>query len=118
MAPFILCAFEPRYTHSYLYGAVIAAYALAKARATCERPPQQQRLSAPQQQVAEHYDAPIYAMTRRVVSGHTLKHLLAAAATAIFYVQAPRLLLCCCCCYCCATAAAAAVVLLLLLCSP
>ena len=44
------------------YGGMLAWYVLAK--------------------VAEALDRPIYRLTRKLVSGHTLKHLLAAAATA------------------------------------
>jgi hypothetical protein len=55
----IVMKFRSRYTHSrYIFG-VLAIYAAAKA--------------------AELLDAPIYAIGK-VVSGHTLKHLLAAAA--------------------------------------
>lgn len=51
--------FPPRYTRSYDLGLVVGFYALAKA--------------------LEFFDKPIFAALR-VVSGHTLKHLAAAAA--------------------------------------
>ncbi|MGD0097252.1 MAG: hypothetical protein ABSB60_12210 [Terracidiphilus sp.] len=51
--------FPPRYTRSRDVGFVVAFYALAKA--------------------LEYFDKPIFAALR-VVSGHTLKHLAAAAA--------------------------------------
>ncbi len=58
--PFILGLFPGRYTHrSYLlYGLLF--YALAK--------------------VAEYYDKETYALTSLFVSGHSVKHLLAAMA--------------------------------------
>jgi len=51
--------FPPRYSRSYYLGLVVGFYALAK--------------------VLEFFDKPIFAALR-VVSGHTLKHLAAAAA--------------------------------------
>jgi hypothetical protein len=51
--------FPPRYTRSYDLGLVVGFYALAK--------------------TLEYFDKPIFAALR-VVSGHTLKHLAAAAA--------------------------------------
>lgn len=51
--------FPPRYTRSFDLGLVVGFYALAKA--------------------LEFYDKPIFA-AQRMVSGHTLKHLAAAAA--------------------------------------
>jgi len=58
--PYLVAAFAGRYTlrHYLLYG--VALYALAK--------------------VAELFDHEIYAATGSLISGHSLKHLLAAAA--------------------------------------
>lgn len=67
VAPFLLLAFEPKYTHNECYLVGLLFYALAKA--------------------TEKYDAEIYRATRRTMSGHTMKHLLAAGATICFYVQ-------------------------------
>ncbi|HXF66069.1 MAG TPA: ceramidase domain-containing protein [Burkholderiales bacterium] len=57
---FLLAAYPGRYSHRHylLYGA--GFYAVAK--------------------IAEHYDHGIYALTGTAISGHSLKHLLAAAA--------------------------------------
>lgn len=57
--PLLLFLYRPRYSHGWLYGVVLGLYALAKG--------------------AEVTDAGILRMTGWV-SGHTLKHLLAAAA--------------------------------------
>lgn len=56
----MLTLLPPRYTRSRDYLGAFAIYGLAK--------------------VAEHFDAAIFAATRELVSGHTLKHLLAAMA--------------------------------------
>ena len=58
--PFVLADFPPRYTHrsALLYG--LGLYVLAK--------------------FAEAWDRQIFALTGNLVSGHTLKHLLAAGA--------------------------------------
>jgi hypothetical protein len=57
--PLALGVFRARYTHRRWYWAVFACYALAK--------------------VAEVLDFQIFRMTGTLVSGHTLKHLVAAA---------------------------------------
>ena len=67
LAPFLLATFEPRYSHSWLYLGVLACYAAAKA--------------------TEANDARIFVATGRRLSGHSLKHLLAAAATGVYYIQ-------------------------------
>jgi len=67
LAPFLLVLFEPRYSHNAGYGLVLLLYAAAKA--------------------TESGDAAIYRATGKVVSGHTLKHLLAAAATVVYWAQ-------------------------------
>ena len=56
----IIALFPPRYTRGADFFTAVALYALAKA--------------------AEHFDRQIFAATSQVVSGHTLKHLLAALA--------------------------------------
>lgn len=68
--PYVLAAFPGRYTHRryLLYG--VAFYALAK--------------------VAEYYDREIYALTSNALSGHSLKHLLAAAAPFCVYLMLRR----------------------------
>jgi hypothetical protein len=59
--PYVITAFPGRYTHRHylLYGT--GFYALAK--------------------VAEYFDYGVYALSSGIISGHTLKHLLAAVAT-------------------------------------
>jgi hypothetical protein len=68
--PFILAMFPGRYTHRIylLYG--LAFYALAK--------------------VAEYYDRETYALTSLFVSGHSVKHLLAAMAPLFLYLMLRR----------------------------
>ncbi len=66
----IACAvglFEGKYTHRYflVYGLVL--YALAK--------------------VAELFDAQVYRLTRELLSGHSLKHLLAGAGVYLLYLM-------------------------------
>jgi len=68
--PFILAMFKGRYSHRHylLYG--LAFYALAK--------------------VAEYYDKETYALTSMFVSGHSVKHLLAAMAPLFLYLMLRR----------------------------
>ena len=68
--PFVLAAFPARYTHrsDLLYG--LGLYILAK--------------------VAEVWDREIFALTANVMSGHTLKHLLAAGAVLMILVMLKR----------------------------
>jgi hypothetical protein len=64
---FVLIAFPARYTHrGYLVWGLVF-YGLAK--------------------VAEFADAAIYSATGHVISGHSLKHLLAALAPYFVYVM-------------------------------
>jgi Ceramidase len=65
--PFVIAAFPGRYTHRHylIYG--VACYALAKA--------------------AEFYDYGFYALSGNAISGHTLKHVLAAAAPLCVYLM-------------------------------
>jgi hypothetical protein len=67
---FTLSAFPARYTHRayLLYG--FACYALAK--------------------VAEFADADVYGLTSGIVSGHSIKHVLAAGAPFCVYLMLSR----------------------------
>jgi hypothetical protein len=67
---FMIAAYPGRFTHRpyLLYGA--GFYALAK--------------------IAEHYDHGIYALTATAISGHSLKHLLAALAPLCVYLMLRR----------------------------
>jgi hypothetical protein len=68
--PFILAMFPARYTHRLylLYG--LAFYALAK--------------------VAEYYDRETFGLTSQFISGHSVKHLLAAMAPLCLYLMLRR----------------------------
>ncbi len=68
--PFMLALFPGRYTQRIylLYG--LAVYVLAK--------------------VAEYYDRETYALTAQIVSGHAVKHLLAAMAPLFLYLMLLR----------------------------
>lgn len=68
--PYIIAVFPGRFTrrHYLLYG--VGCYALAK--------------------VAEYYDHGIYSLTSAMLSGHSLKHLLAAAAAFCVYLMLRR----------------------------
>lgn len=68
--PFVLAVFPARYTHRryLLYG--LACYALAK--------------------VAEHYDYGFYALTSSILSGHSLKHMVAAGAALFIHLMLRR----------------------------
>ena len=57
--PVVMVLFRSRYTHAWLLLVSLGWYVLAK--------------------VTEYYDVPIFELTRQVVSGHSLKHVLAAA---------------------------------------
>lgn len=70
----LLITFYPsRYTHGYLLGIALAAYALAK--------------------VTEYYDADLMQGLDNLLSGHAIKHLLAAAGcySLLLYLQRRRL---------------------------
>lgn len=72
LSPFLalvytLIAFPARFTHRGLLAAGAGCYGLAK--------------------VAEFADAALYTATSETISGHTLKHLLAAAATFCVYLM-------------------------------
>jgi len=73
--PFVLAAYPGKYTHSHylIYG--LAFYLLAK--------------------VAEFYDREVMTVTSQWLSGHSLKHLLAACAPLVVYymlrVRTPRI---------------------------
>jgi hypothetical protein len=68
--PYMIAVFPGRYTHRHylLYG--VGLYALAK--------------------VAEYYDHGIYALVSSAMSGHSLKHLVAAAAPFCVYLMLRR----------------------------
>jgi len=68
--PFVIALFPGRFTHRHylLYG--VGIYALAKA--------------------AEYYDREIFALTSSVLSGHSLKHLLAAFGVYCVYQMLRR----------------------------
>lgn len=68
--PLVIALYPGRYTHRHylIYG--VACYALAK--------------------VAEHFDSGIYELTARAISGHSLKHLLAALAPFCVYLMLRR----------------------------
>lgn len=68
--PFLIVFFPGRYTyrHYLLYG--VGFYALAK--------------------LAEYYDGEFFALTSRALSGHSLKHLLAAVAPLCIYFMLRR----------------------------
>jgi hypothetical protein len=68
--PYVIAAFPGRYTHRHylLYG--VGFYALAK--------------------VAEYFDHCVYALTAGIISGHSLKHLLAAVATVCVLLMLAR----------------------------
>ena len=75
LAPFlaivvVLFAFPGRYTHRAYLLLGLALYALAK--------------------ISEAYDGEIYSLTARSLSGHTLKHLLAAGAVLVVYLMLLR----------------------------
>ena len=64
---FIVLAFPGRYTHRWYLILGVVFYTLSK--------------------LAEHFDAAIYAATGEVISGHSLKHLLAAGAPYCVYLM-------------------------------
>jgi hypothetical protein len=68
--PFVLATFPGRYTHRHylLYG--LACYALAK--------------------VAEYYDNGFYSLTSSILSGHSLKHMVAAVAPFFIFLMLRR----------------------------
>ena len=67
---FVLAAWRGRYTHRACLAGGLLAYALAKG--------------------AEFHDREIYALTCQVMSGHTLKHLLAALGIGFIYLMLSR----------------------------
>jgi hypothetical protein len=66
----LVALFRPRNTHQWLLLLALGLYALAK--------------------VAEIYDGEVFASTRQSVSGHTLKHLLAASSCLAVLVMLRR----------------------------
>ena len=65
LIPAILLLFTSRYTHSGLLLLALAIYVISK--------------------LAEHFDAAVFAVTGDAISGHSLKHLLAALALLVIY---------------------------------
>ena len=63
--PAVLFLFDSPYTHRRLLLVALAIYAVAK--------------------LAEHYDRAVFAVTGEIISGHSLKHLLAALALLVVY---------------------------------
>jgi len=70
LLPMVLFLFDSPYTHRGLLPLALAVYVIAK--------------------LAEHYDRAVFEMTGEIVSGHSLKHLLAAAALLVVYVMLRR----------------------------
>ncbi len=70
VVPLLMWLFKSTYTHNWLILIALGWYLLAK--------------------VAEFYDSPILETTAGVVSGHTLKHLFAAAGAYSFYLMLSR----------------------------
>ena len=60
LIPVILIFYRGRFSHRNGYWLLLGGYFLAK--------------------LCEHFDAEIYTLTQQIISGHTLKHLVAAAA--------------------------------------
>ena len=65
LLPAVLLLFDSPYTHRGLLLLALAVYVIAK--------------------LAEHYDRAVFEMTGEIVSGHSLKHLLAALALFVVY---------------------------------
>ena len=68
--PAIMLLFEGRFTHRHLLLVALAIYAVAK--------------------LAEHYDHVVFEATGQIISGHSLKHLLAAAALFVVHAMLRR----------------------------
>jgi len=65
MLPAILLLFKSPYTHGALLFLALAIYVISK--------------------LAEHFDAAVFAVTGDAISGHSLKHLLAALSLLVIY---------------------------------
>jgi uncharacterized membrane protein YhaH (DUF805 family) len=70
LLPVVLLLFDSPYTHRGLLPLALAVYVIAK--------------------LAEHYDRAVFEITGKIVSGHSLKHLLAALALLVVYVMLKR----------------------------
>ncbi|MBT2987426.1 MAG: ceramidase domain-containing protein [Candidatus Thiodiazotropha sp. (ex Ctena orbiculata)] len=70
MIPFLMTLFRSRFTHQWLLFFAFVLYAVAKG--------------------SEAYDMAVFQMTREVVSGHTIKHLLAAASCYMILIMLQR----------------------------
>lgn len=70
LIPAVLLLFDNPYTHGRLLLVALAVYAFAK--------------------LAEHYDWMVFEATGKIISGHSLKHLLAAFALFVVYTMLRR----------------------------
>lgn len=70
LIPVLLVLFRPRHTHGWLLLVALALYGLAK--------------------ISETYDSEVFASTRQLLSGHTLKHLIAALSCFAVLVMLSR----------------------------
>jgi hypothetical protein len=70
VVPVLMLLYRPRYSHQGLLLITLSGYVLAK--------------------VAEHNDASIFAFTNDIVSGHTVKHVLAALSCYAIVVMLKR----------------------------
>lgn len=68
--PLMMLLFRSRYTHGWMLLAVVVLYGAAKA--------------------LEHFDAKVFAATDQQVSGHSLKHVVAALATYVVVMMLER----------------------------
>lgn len=67
VVPAVLLLFDSAYTHRRLLLVALAVYAVAK--------------------LAEHYDRAVFEVTGKIISGHSLKHLLAALALFVVHTM-------------------------------
>ncbi|MET0070957.1 MAG: ceramidase domain-containing protein [Candidatus Thiodiazotropha sp.] len=68
--PFLMALFRSRFTHQWLLLSALALYAVAKG--------------------SEAYDGAVFQLTGEAVSGHTIKHLLAAASCYVILIMLQR----------------------------
>ena len=67
LVPVLMVLFRPKYSHEWLLLLALGCYVLSK--------------------IAEAYDQEVFAISQSLLSGHTLKHLLAAAAGLLLLVM-------------------------------
>lgn len=70
LIPLIILLFRRHYTHEWLLGVTLVCYVVAK--------------------LFEHFDAAIFVLSQHVISGHSLKHLAAAASCAAILAMLKR----------------------------